>query len=195
MGVLSKKQAFEIVYGRHPSAAEIEQLRLFGPEEANHDPGQIPSVSTGNFEIQPEEIVSLFYQSILGRSPDQPGLLHHTRRIRQGTPLTEVVRDFLNSAESKLRGVVSLGYLDALPPNVIDLDPSPAKRQLLWDHLRTVWSRLGRDDPYWSVLASEDFRIANMSRSDQIDRFYESGRFDIERLVKYLSRNGRRNLS
>jgi glycosyltransferase involved in cell wall biosynthesis/Tfp pilus assembly protein PilF/SAM-dependent methyltransferase len=170
--VLSKKQAFEIVYG-HPPAAEIE-------------------VSTGNFEIRPEEIVFSFYHSILGRSPDEAGLLHHTRRIREGTPLTEVVGDFLNSAESKPRGVVSLGDLDALPANVIDLDLSPAKRQLLWDHLGTVWSRLGREDPYWSVLASEDFRIAKMSRADQIDRFYESGRFDIERLVKYLSRNGRR---
>jgi Domain of unknown function (DUF4214) len=184
MGVLSKKQAFEIVYGRHPSAAEIEQLRLFGPEEANHDPGQIPSVSIGNFEIRPEEIVSSLYQSILGRSPDEAGRLHHARRIREGTPLSEVVGDFLNSAESKLRGIVSLGHLDALPPNVIDLDLSPAKRQLLWEHLSTVWSRLGREDPYWSVLASEDFRIANMSRADQIDRFYESARFDIERLAK-----------
>jgi 2-polyprenyl-3-methyl-5-hydroxy-6-metoxy-1,4-benzoquinol methylase len=171
-GALSKEQTFEIVYG-HPSAAETD-------------------VSTGNFEISPEEIVSSFYQSILGRSPDEAGLLHHTRRIREGTALTEVVRDFLNSAESKLRGGVALGHLDALPPNVIDLDLSPAKRQLLWDHLITVWSRLGREDPYWSVLTSEDFRIANMSRADQIDRFYESGRLDIERLVKYLSRNGRR---
>jgi 2-polyprenyl-3-methyl-5-hydroxy-6-metoxy-1,4-benzoquinol methylase len=149
-------------------------------------------MSTGKFEIQPEEIVSSLYQSILGRSPDEVGFLHHVRRIKEGTPLTEVVRDFVNSAESKRRGVVSLGHLDALPANVIDLNLSPAKRQRLWDHLITVWSRLGRDDPYWSVLTSEEFRIANMSRADQIDHFYESGRFDIERLVNYLSRNGRR---
>ena len=115
-----EEQAVGIVY-RHPSATETE-------------------MSTGNFEIQPEEIVFSFYQSILGRSPDEAGLLNHTRRIREGTHLTEVVRDFLNSAEAKLGGVVSLGHLDALPPNVIDLDLSPAKRQLLWDHLITVWS-------------------------------------------------------
>jgi SAM-dependent methyltransferase len=150
------------------------------------------TVPTSNFGVQPEEIVSSFYQAILDRNPDEPGLLHHARRIRNGTPLTEVARDFVNSVESKLHQVVSLGHLDALPPNVIDLDRSPAKKQLLWEHLATVWSRLGRDDPYWSVLTFEDFRIANMSRADQIDRFYESGRFEIDRLEKYLSRNGRR---
>ena len=149
-------------------------------------------MSTGNFGILPEEIIASFYQSILGRSPDEGGLLHHTRRIREGIPLAEVVHDFVNSAESKLRGIVSLGHLDALPPNVIELDLSPAKKQLLWDHVARVWSRLGSDDPYWSVLASEDFRIANMSQADKIDHFYESGRFDIERLERYLLRNGRR---
>ena len=85
------------------------------------------TVPTSNFGIQPEEIVSSFYQAILDRNPDEPGLLHHARRIRNGTPLTEVARDFVNSVESKLHQVVSLRHLDALPPNVIDLDLSPQK--------------------------------------------------------------------
>src|SRR5262249_46185923 len=148
-------------------------------------------MSLESSNISPEEIVSSLYEAILRRHPDNQGLLHHDQRIRAGIPLVEVVRDFVVSPESKLERVISLGYLDTLPPNVIELDLSSAQRQLLWEHLATVWSRLGRDDPYWSVLASEEFRFANMSRTDQIDRFFESGRFDVERAEKYLSRNSR----
>jgi len=98
----------------------------------------------------------------------------------------------IRSANPAQKGPVSLGALDGLPANPIDLDLTPVQRQTLWEHVGNVWSRLGAIDPYWSVLTHEEFRLDNMTDGERIDRFYESGRSDLDRVEKYLARHGRR---
>jgi SAM-dependent methyltransferase len=141
--------------------------------------------------FQPEEIVSALYRAILERPPDQAGFAGFLQRLNDGEPLHELVGEFLASEEFRVKSLERLG-IEPLPANAIDLDLSPSQRQYVWQHVAAVWNRLGRDDPYWSVLTAEEFHLANMSRAGAIERFYESGRFDVERIEGYLSRNGHR---
>lgn len=140
--------------------------------------------------FQPEEIVSALYRAILEREPDEAGFAYFMQRLEQGAPLGEIVREFFASEECRIKGLAGLGG-EVLPANAIDLDLSPSQRQSLWEHVAKVWNKLGRDEPYWSVLAAEEFRASNLSSAGTIDRFYESGRYDVERVAGYLSRNGR----
>lgn len=137
------------------------------------------------------EIVSALYRAMLGREPDPGGLAHFAGRLGAGVALADVVRDFLASPEFKPGKVVSLGPLDALPANRVELALSDAEREALWRHVAGVWAGLGRAEPYWSVLVSDEFRATNMSQAERIDRFYGTGEWDVERLERYLARHGR----
>lgn len=137
-----------------------------------------------------EELVSCLYQAILGRDPDPVGLSHFARLIRQGGSLRSIIAQFITSPERGHNEVISLGHMDALPRNEIDLDLSANERQLLWQHVTNAWSQLGRDDPYWSVITSEEFRKENVNPPERIEQFYETGRADIVRAERYLHRHG-----
>lgn len=56
-------------------------------------------------------------------------------------------------------------------------------------HIQQVWSRLGEEEPHWSVVSVADFK------SDKIDetlqKFYESGRSEVANLLRLLKRVGR----
>lgn len=148
-------------------------------------------MASTELRLQPEEIVSTLYRAILERQPDAVGFSYFLQQIREGVPLDQIIREFLSSEELSSKGQVQLGG-DPLSTNAIDLDLSPSQRQYLWEHVAKIWHQLGRDEPYWSVAEVEEFRIANISQAGAVERFYESGRRDIERAEGYLSRNGRR---
>lgn len=141
--------------------------------------------------FQPEEIVSALYQAILERQPDPPGFAEFMRRLNDGESLPAILREFLACDEFRHKGLGQI-RIEPLPANAIELDLAPAQRQSVWEHVSRVWNRLGRDDPYWSVVSTEEYHLANLSRAGAIDRFYETGRYDIEWVESYLSRNGRR---
>lgn len=138
-----------------------------------------------------DEIVAALYRAMLGREPDPGGLAHFAGRLRAGVALGEVVRDFLASPEFTPGKIVSLAHLDALPANRVDLTLSDAEREGLWRHVAGVWAGLGRAEPYWSVLVSDEFRAANMSEAERIEHFYATGEWDLQRLERYLARHGR----
>src|SRR5712691_7045211 len=116
--------------------------------------------------VEIEDLVSALYQAILDRKPDAVGFSHFSSLIEHGSSISSIIRQCLTSPERMAKEVVSLGHLDALPANVVELDLSPDEKQSLWDHVRSVWSELGRDDPYWAVLTADEFRIANMSQPE-----------------------------
>jgi SAM-dependent methyltransferase len=138
-----------------------------------------------------DDIVSAAYRALLQREPDEEGRRTHERRLHGGDSLTEVLRGFVSSAEFGANHAAILVSHESLPVNSIQLGLSEEQRERIWDHVRDTWSRLGRDDPYFSVVTSEQYRLANMS-PEAIDRFYESGQADIRRVEGYLSRNGRK---
>ena len=48
---------------------------------------------------------------------------------------------------------------------------------------------LGKTEPYWSVLAAEKFLQANIQSAATIAEFYETGKYDVNRILKTLERN------
>lgn len=60
-------------------------------------------------------------------------------------------------------------------PLPVQSDVSPAEMQALVERIRDQWSKLGEEDPYWSVLTSESFRRTNLN-DDRLRDFYETGR-------------------
>jgi SAM-dependent methyltransferase len=137
-----------------------------------------------------EQVVAAAYRALLGREPDEPGQQTHVDRLCGGDALADVLQAFVASSEFGLNHPAILAAHDSLPQNSIELTLSEEQRERIWRHVRETWSRLGREDPYFSVVTSEQYRLAKMS-PEAIERFYESGRADIQRVEGYLARNGR----
>jgi len=74
------------------------------------------------------------------------------------------------------------------PPLAIDEVHSEAELQALFRHIEDTWQRFGLTEPYWSVVISERFKTSNVEAAKET--FYESGRWDRERLYRTLARNG-----
>ncbi|MDE6567749.1 MAG: class I SAM-dependent methyltransferase [Lachnospiraceae bacterium] len=55
-----------------------------------------------------------------------------------------------------------------------------------------VWGKLGEEEPYWSVLTSDEYKMENLN-SDVVENFYNSGRYDTSCIGVTLIRNGRIN--
>jgi SAM-dependent methyltransferase len=126
------------------------------------------------------------YRNILEREPESSEAVAHF--VNGFSDVRELLKHFFESDEYGARQAT----LDAVPANPIELDLSPAQRQSLWDHIGRVWRRLGATDPYWSVLAVEEFRLANMTDGGRVELFYDSGRWMVERVENYLAGHGRR---
>ena len=137
-----------------------------------------------------EQVVSAVYHALRDRAPDDEARQTYERRLLGGDSLTDVLRDFMKAPEFGLNHPAILAGHASLPENSIQLELSDEQRERVWQHVRDTWSRLGREEPYFSVATSERFRLAKMS-PEAVEHFYDSGRTDIHRLERYLARNGR----
>jgi len=137
-----------------------------------------------------EQVVAAAYRVLLGREPDAAGREMHERRLQAGDSVDTVLQGFVASTEFALRHPAILLSHENLPKNLIQLGLSERQRERMWQHVRETWSRLGRDDPYFSVVTSEQFRLAQMS-PHAIERFYDSGQVDVRRVEAALLRHGR----
>jgi SAM-dependent methyltransferase len=137
-----------------------------------------------------EQIVSAFYHALLRREPDEEGRKTYEHRLQGGDSLSHVLRDFTTSPEFSLNHPAMLVSHQGLPANSIELGLSAELRERIWQHVRDIWSRLGREDPFFSVVTSEQYRLGKMS-PEAMERFYDSGQIDLHRLEGTLSRHGR----
>ena len=58
----------------------------------------------------------------------------------------------------------------------------------IFEKTAMVWGRLGNEEPYWSVLTSDEYKTKNVD-ADKIKKFYESGEKEAERIGNILIRN------
>lgn len=65
------------------------------------------------------------------------------------------------------------GYFER--PGRIDIEVEPSVLARLFERTREQWSRLGDQDPHWSVLSHDEFRRDRLDEAAR-DRFYETGR-------------------
>lgn len=60
--------------------------------------------------------------------------------------------------------------------------------QKLLDHVQGTWQELGRIEPHWSVIISEQYRQSNIQANK--DAFYQTGEQHVAQLFGSLERNG-----
>src|SRR5260221_14684102 len=56
-------------------------------------------------------------------------------------------------------------------------------------HTEQCWEKLGRVEPYWSVLSHDAFRMRNIEPR-RVEQFYESGAAAVDDWIRNLERNG-----
>ena len=142
-----------------------------------------------NYLIQdPRNATIDIYQAMLHRDPDPEGMARYTYMLEQ-QGLLKVLQEFLTCNEFQefsLRGPdPTLNWGRKMP---VDLDLTDVQMDQLWSHVSEVWTGLGISDPFWSVLADERYRKANMSDAAILEEFYSSGIADVNYLRAYLQR-------
>ena len=94
----------------------------------------------------------------------------------------------LQQKAEEARPVASLVLPLNAAPIEIETEVDDAGLARLLAHTEQTWTRLGDEEPHWSVISAERFR------QDQLDEhrseFYASGRGDVDLFLAFLARNG-----
>ena len=150
------------------------------------------------------ETVRLAYRLFVGRDPESEPMVQHA--LSYGT--IERLRtaffrspEFRGICQSELRlppgplpqqavappPLPAQVPLDA-PPLDIEWRADAATTTALLAHVRDTWTRLGNEQPHWSVLSAEQFRPDRIEANEAA--FFASGGNDVAQLVAILRRNG-----
>jgi SAM-dependent methyltransferase len=142
------------------------------------------------------DLVKACYRVILGREPESEGVLREMG-ARLAT-VDDLLGEFLASEEFRSR-------LPHRYPNEfhaenarndqslseatrIDVDVSPWQQNALFDRLRRQWQKLGREEPFWSVLTDDKYRASQLDRDIRAD-FYETHRAGARHVDAFCARN------
>jgi len=130
------------------------------------------------------------YRMFLGREPESEAVIEEQMTAPDRKQLREA---FVGSHEYRK----GLGAAGGLPPvgryfgvadTKIDLACSDRELQAMFDRIGEAWKMFGQTEPHWSVLTNESFRQENLA--ENIERFYASGRNDIDVNLNFLRRAG-----
>jgi SAM-dependent methyltransferase len=75
-----------------------------------------------------------------------------------------------------------------LPPIAVEWETTPDTQGRLLDYVTRTWTRLGQEEPHWSVLSADQFRADRLE--GHAEEFYASGAQDAARVVATLARHG-----
>ncbi len=151
------------------------------------------------------ETIRLAYQLFVGREPESEQMIQHALTYRTVERLrTAFFRspEFRGICQSELRlaapppppaqpvavpAPAKRVPLDA-PPLTIEWRTDEATAAALLAHVRDTWTRLGIEQPHWSVLSSDQFRPDRIEANEAA--FFASGGNDLAQLLAILRRNG-----
>ena len=77
--------------------------------------------------------------------------------------------------------------LDLEQESQIDVRCDEARLRQLFARVESTWERLGREDPYWSVVTWEGFSKERFQQNEEA--FWQGGKQDVARLMAWLQRN------
>ena len=140
----------------------------------------------------------LAYRLFVGRDPESEAMAQHALsygtvdRLRAAFFRSD---EFRGIAQDELRvqrsapPAVPLARvpLDS-PPNEVEWAVNAAAATALLGHVRETWTRLGVEQPHWSVLSAEHFRAERIA--DHEAAFFASGADDVALLLAVLRRHG-----
>ncbi len=134
------------------------------------------------------EAVEWAYRLLLGREPESDAVVES--QMEGNRDLGQLRNNFLSSPEfnDRLPPAARLQLHGGEPPNIIESDGSPELLARLFEHIHRSWHQFGEEQPFWSVLTAPEYR--GQPEEVAIDRFFASGKAEIERFQKTLARVG-----
>lgn len=129
--------------------------------------------------------VTWAYRLFLDREPENNYVVEEKRKKLLTT--REIRTEFLSSEEykSKNQPLCHLPMSGNEPPLSIEFTSDLRE---IFAHIKTVWEKLGKTEPYWSVLTCERFKSEDITSNQ--DDFYSSGKENVETFFATLLRNG-----
>lgn len=103
------------------------------------------------------------------------------------TPPLGTVPDPTLAKADESRPVASLVLPLNTPPIRIDTEVDAPGLAALLAHTERTWTRLGEQEPHWSVISAERFRQDQLGQHRA--EFYASGRGDVDTFLAFLARN------
>jgi SAM-dependent methyltransferase len=138
-----------------------------------------------------EQFVTALYRAVLQREPDARGLSNHVAQLRAGISPEIVAGKFVQLVKLRAqnKSKPNLFPLDQAPEMRVDLQLTGEQAQELWSSVSKTWTRLGEDEPYWSVLTNSRWKTDQMTRANAEVEFYQTGRASLVRLEHWFARN------
>jgi SAM-dependent methyltransferase len=138
------------------------------------------------------EMVTWGYRLFLDRDPENRHVVED--KVSRIATIKDLRQEFLTSAEfvandeaNKRRSLPCALDGNEPPMHVEEVDGEQDLTSIL-DHIQRCWQQLGETEPHWSVCSSDRFLQSQIQETK--DEFYNSGRYDVARLLLTLERNG-----
>jgi len=138
--------------------------------------------------ITREDVVAA-YRWILGRDPESEQTIRNHMAAHED--LAAMRTAILNSPEFRRVALYSpwLLPMDDCPRISVDTDAGGESGLVaLFERVAEAWKAFGENEPYWSVLTDEAFRLDSFDR--HAHEYLASGEHDVARLIAWLERNG-----
>lgn len=71
-------------------------------------------------------------------------------------------------------------------PIVVNYEATPQQLAQILSHIQQVWTKLGAEEPHWSVVSTSDFKASNITNS--IESFKKTGQSEAYNLRRLLAR-------
>lgn len=124
------------------------------------------------------EAVTWAYRLFLDREPDTPQAMQFYTNNFSNTQKLRAA--FLCSDEYRRKN--GDGHRARM-----HIDEAIDELPILLQHVQDSWQHLGKIEPYWSVLSSDEYLSSNIESTRQA--FYESGRSEVNQIFADLERN------
>ena len=144
-------------------------------------------------EITPA-LIKTAYQLILGREAESEEVVEE--KAKRLKTVDELREEFIRSVEfgaALRRDRATMAYhrlLDdrAAEPLEIDLDVSQTQLELIFQRVKEEWTKLGDEEPHWSVLTNEKYKQSFLA-TEAKEEFFKTGKNDFDLLESFSKRN------
>jgi SAM-dependent methyltransferase len=145
------------------------------------------SKSKNRGKATPDDVRHL-YTALLGREPENENTVND--QLRTQPDFWDLHAHFYASVEHKALAAHELSNFIARHQDCRDVDvhADPADLDRLLDHIRNVWARYGREEPYWSVLVDKRYRM-DVIEEASVDEFFASGEEEVLGFLDVCARN------
>ena len=143
---------------------------------------------TVDMSITNEDVVAA-YRLFLQREPESEEAV--ASWLASTSSLDQLREGFLRSEEYSQKNFTLKPSMTGLEPPIraqMDSELNQGEIEALFTEVKKTWTHLGKEDPYWAVLSSDEFH--GWENVKAIERFYASGANDLALIINTLERNG-----